>query len=98
MAEAAGIDYRHSHFEFPILSKIIGEPDYEQLLCILKELKANAQYVYCILGGGAHGYLGIFVSPLQYALVSPTPFLIPAYPLPLVIPIATTQHMTITLQ
>ena len=98
MAEAAGTDYRHSHFEFPILSKIIGEPDYEQLLCIFKELKANAQSVHCTLGGGAHGYLGILVSPVQYALVSPTPFLIPAYPQPLVIPVAATQHMTITLQ
>ena len=98
MAEAAAIDYRHSHFEFPILSPVIGEPDYEQLLCILKELKANAQSVHSTLGGGAHGYLGLLLSPVQYVLVSNVPFVIPAFPAPLAIPLNATQHMTFTLQ
>ena len=98
MAEAAAsTDYRQSHFEFPILSKIIGEPDYEQLRIIQKELKANAQYVHCTLGGGAHDYLGLLVSLVQYALVSPVPFVISIYPAPLVIPLNATQHMAYTL-
>ena len=98
MAEPAAPDYRNSHFEFPILSKVIGEPDYEQLLCIQKELKANAQSVHSTLGGGAHGYLGLLTSLIQYTLVSHVPFVIPAFPAPLVIPLNATNHMTFTLQ
>ena len=98
MVEAAAIDYRHSHFEFPIISAIISEPNYEQLLCVFKELKANAQPVHSTLGGGVHGYLGLLLSPVQYVLVSNLPFVTPAFPVPLAIPINTTQHMSITLQ
>ena len=98
MAEPAAPDYRNSHFEFPIFSKVIGEPDYEQLLCIQKELKANAQSVHSTLGGGAHGYLGLLTSLIQYTLVSHVSFVIPVFPAPLVIQVNATQHMTYTLQ
>ena len=99
MASAdAPVDYRQSHFEFPVLSKIIGEPTYEMLLLVLNELKANAQTVHSTLGGGAHGYLGLLVSAPQYALISGTPFVMPLFPPPLVFPLGATIHMINSLQ
>ena len=99
MASAdAPVDYRQSHFEFPVLSKIIGEPSYEMILSVLNELKANAQTVHSTLGGGAHGYLGLLVSAPQYALISATPFVMPVFPAPLVFPPGAAIHMIQSLQ
>ena len=68
------------------------------LLSVLNELKANAQTVHSTLGGGAHGYLGLLVSAPQYALISATPFVMPVYPPPLVLPAGATIHLIQTLQ
>ena len=54
--------------------------------------------MHSTLDGGAHGYLGLLLSPVQYALVSNVPFVTPAFPAPLAIPINATEHMSITLQ
>ena len=50
------------------------------------QLKANAQYVYSELGGGAFGHLGMVLSNAQYATISQTPFVKPARPTPPIIP------------
>ena len=97
-AANAQVDYRQNHFEFPILTQIVGEPTYDLLRTVLNELKANAQSVHSTLGGGAHGYLGLILSPIQYGLVSAHAFVRPAFPAPLVIPPLATIHMTATLQ
>ena len=62
-------------FEHPILTKIIGPLTYRQLKTIKDELKANAASIYSELGGGAHGYLGLVLTMLEYANVSATMFI-----------------------
>ena len=40
MSAFDSVDYKHSHFEFKELTPIRGEPTYETLEQILKQLKA----------------------------------------------------------
>ena len=63
-----------------------------------KELKANAQSVYSNLSGGAHGHLGIVLSPAAYALISNTPYATPTHPGSLTILPGTTQIVARNLQ
>ena len=42
VAANARVDYRQNHFEFPVLTQIVGEPTYDLLRTVLNELKANA--------------------------------------------------------
>ena len=97
-AASAPVDYCQSPFEFPILTQIVGEPNYDLLRNVLNELKANAQSVHSTLGGGAHGYLGLILSPIQYGLITATAFVRPAFSAPIVIPLGGTINMTATLQ
>ena len=83
---SATVNYRETYFEYPDLTPLVGEPTFDGLHRMSKELKANAQSVYSHLGGGAHGHLGLLLSPAQYALLSPVPFLRPVHPGPLAIP------------
>ena len=92
------INYRETHFEYPELTRVHGEPTFESLITMENELKANAQTVYSDLGGGAHGYLGLVLPPPKYAMISNVPFIKPPHPGPLVIPPNTTQHMATTLK
>ena len=46
------IDYKTTNFEYPNLTKISGQPNYELLKTIKDELKANAASVPSNLGGG----------------------------------------------
>ena len=78
-------------FEYPVLTKITGRPTYSSLKVIKNELKANAGKVQCELGGGGNGHLGLVLSDVEYALVSPhVPYVRPAHPGP-VAPVGTTQ-------
>ena len=79
-------------FATKILLKIDGEPDYFQLKTLKDHLKANATRFPSDLGGGAHGHLGLVLSPVEYATLSATPYNQPGHPGPLVIPLRTTQH------
>ena len=54
---------------------------------ILKdEIKTNASSIYSDLGGGAHGHLGLVLTPQEYAHVSAIPYIQLVHPGPLVIP------------
>ena len=44
------------------------------------------------MGGGAHGHLGLVLTPGEYALVSPVPYVRHVHPGPLTIPPAATQR------
>ena len=44
-------DFINSIFEFPVLTKITGKPDYESLTIIKDQLKTNAGKVQSELGG-----------------------------------------------
>ena len=89
----SNINLNELYFEYKVLPRIVGEPTFNNLHEILKQLKANTCAVPCTLGGGANGYLGMLVSPPKYATVAPgTPFVAPAMPGALVINPTDTQY------
>ena len=53
-------------------------PRFEDFYPVLKklkdEVKANAAAIYCELGGGAHGHLGLVSNPTEYGIVSTVPY------------------------
>ena len=67
---------------FPIttLTRIGGQPTYEQIKEINEELNANAASIVTSRGGGAHGHLAMTVSTATYATLSETPFVAPTMP------------------
>ena len=97
-SSGGGIDYRSIYFAFPNLTAINGEPDADILIKLKNQLKANASSVPSNLGGGNHGHLGLILSPQTYAMVSNLPFVQPAHPGPLAIPVGTTAAMASVLR
>ena len=91
-------NYRESHFEFPQLTPIRGEPTADTLIILRKQLKANAKSVPSNLGGGNFGHLGLVIPPNRYNLISNVPFVRPNHPGPLVIPPGTAQHAAATMR
>ena len=76
-----GEDYKNTHFDHPELSRIVGEPSLASLITLRNQIKANAQTVDSTLGGGAHGHLGLVLTPQVYATIpSTTPYLRPRLP------------------
>ena len=80
------IDYVSTYFEFRTLTKIHGEPTYESLKTMTNQLKANACNVTSNLNGGAHGHLGLVMTPTEYSSVSSVSYLCLAHPGTLSIP------------
>ena len=81
MMSTSSINYKDSYFEHPVLTAIRGEPTYETLHHLKKELKANARSVQTTLGGGNHGYLGMILTPAEYLRIASTdPFTRPPNP------------------
>ena len=98
MVLIGSVDYATTYFEFPTVDKIHGEPSYNSIKTIKRQLKTNAQTVPSTLGAGNHGLLGLVLTPEEYARVSMVPFVEPARPRPLQIPPFTAQHDVIRLQ
>ena len=74
-------NYRELYFEHKLLKRINGEPNFFSLHYLLIELKANAGSVPTTLGGGAHGFIGMIISPATYFTIAPnTPFIISVHP------------------
>ena len=73
----SNIDYKTTNFEFPVLTKITGQPHYELLKTIKNELKSNASSVPCDLGGGNNGHLGLILTPAEQLVISPTIYVRP---------------------
>ena len=93
------INYKRTYFEEPNLTQIQGQPSYETLSQLIRELKANVQCVHTNLGGGNFlGHLGLVLSDAQYALVSTATFVWPVHPGPLVIAAGTTCPMSTVLK
>jgi hypothetical protein len=65
------IDFKSTYFQHSSLTKIYGEPTFQSLQKLYKEIKANATLVSSTLGGGLHGYLGLVVTPANYARTQP---------------------------
>ena len=77
----ANIDYIHTSFQYPVLTKVHDIPTYEVLKRIKDEIKANASNV-CDLGGGQHSHLGLVLTPAEYSNISVTAYTCPTYPGP----------------
>ena len=56
-------DCRITVFKHPTLTRIHGEPTFESIKRLHKEVMANAQTVHSDLGGGVHRHLGLTLSP-----------------------------------
>ena len=74
----SNINLNELYYEYKVLTKIVGEPNFEKLMVFFQELKANTAAVPCTLAGGASRYLGMIVSAAQYQTVAPgAPFVSP---------------------
>ena len=82
MSLGQDIDYKNNQFEYPELTRIIGEPTTATLIVILKEVHANALSVHLDLGGGKDGHLGLVYNPEVYQDLVPTavPYIRPENP------------------
>lgn len=92
------VDYATTYFVHHPTSSISGEPQYESLKKLKKELKADAKSVPSTLGGGDNGLLGLVLTPEEYANVFATPFVHPVRPAALTILPLTPSHDIICLQ
>jgi hypothetical protein len=61
-------------FPNPVLPKIDREPTFEDIQVTTHLLNANTIAVPSMVGGGAHGYLGITMTQVEYAAISSTPW------------------------
>ena len=50
-------------FEYPQLTKV-HTLDYNALKELKEQIKTNATAIYSDLGGGAHGHLGLVLTPM----------------------------------
>ena len=92
------VDYRTTAFEHPTLTKIHGEPMFEGVWQLHKEVMVNAQTVHSDLGGGTHGHLGVVLSPRRYALLSNAEYHRLNHPGQLIVPAGMTLHMARTMR
>ena len=92
------VNYCATVFEHSTLTRIHGEPTFEGIRLLHKEVMVNAQTVHLDMGGGSHGYLGLTLSPRCYTLISNAQYNRPTHPGQLIIPAGTTQHIARTLQ
>ena len=74
-------------FPYSSISKVEGEPTYQSIKEVEKQLIKNASSYSTELGGGSHGYLGLILAPAKYQLVTghefephPNPGSIPTFP------------------
>ena len=86
------IDYKNTHFEFPKLTRIHGQPTTADLITIKRQVRANSSTVRTTLGGGHNGHLGMTCTPIVYATVPMSaPYQRPNGPPPLQVQPGATQ-------
>ena len=61
----ANVDYARLYFKYLVPTPIIGEPAQYTLKQLKHDLRANASSVDTDLGGGDHGYLGLYLSDVE---------------------------------
>lgn len=87
MSSSKIISVNDTYFQHKVLTKIHGQPVYENLKLLETEIKANASSVPSTIGGGQYGHLGLILSPTRYAtLVNTVPWVTPVNPGPFVPP------------
>jgi hypothetical protein len=72
--------------KFPVktLPIITGEPDYATIGQIIQTLYGNAASLPTTIGGGAHGHIGLIMTTVLYATLTPTAYMVPDDPGPVV--------------
>ena len=81
MTSTSSVNYKDSYFEHLVLTMIFREPTYKTLHHLKNKLKANSSSVPTTLGGGNHGYLGMFLTQAEYHRILPNnPFTRPPNP------------------
>jgi len=68
--------------KFPVktLPIIQGAPDYETISSMMQALYGNAASLSTTSGGGAHGHIGLIMTPALYLTLTATPFVSPPDP------------------
>ena len=67
-------------FPHPSIDPIVGEPTYFEIKRVHDLLKSNASSLTSTLGGGAHGLLGLILTPAIYQQITGHQFISPADP------------------
>eukprot|EP00957_Ditylum_brightwellii_P206344 15347934-Ditylum_brightwellii.AAC.2 len=67
-------------FPHPMLQRVEGEPDYAAINVIMRQFYENAATITLILGGGAHGHIGLVMEPTLYSSLSATAYNAPSAP------------------
>ena len=87
MAASKPVNLREVFFPHATLTKVNGNPTFRDITDIRSEVLANARSVPSPYGGGAHGHMGLALSPSKYARICPKqPFIRPTAPPPYVAP------------
>lgn len=70
--------------KFPLknIPSITGEPNYASINDMVQMLYGNAASLSTTIGGGAHGHIGLLMTPALYATLSATPYIPPPDPGP----------------
>jgi hypothetical protein len=69
-----------NQFPNPVLPKIDHEPTCKYIQVTTRLLNANTISIPSMAGGGAHGHLGIIMTQVEYATISPSPWVEPFSP------------------
>jgi hypothetical protein len=64
-------------FPNPVLPKIDNEPTFDDIQVTTHLRNASAISVPSMVGGGAHGHLGIIMTQVEYAAISASPWVEP---------------------
>jgi hypothetical protein len=67
-------------FPNPIIPKIDHEPKFEDIQVATCLLNSSAISIPSMAGGGANGHLGIIMTQVEYATISPSPWVEPYNP------------------
>ena len=60
---AATVESLLESFPYPTFDPITGEPTYETITAVTRQLKANAASAHSELGGGSLGHLALIMTP-----------------------------------
>ena len=85
MTGSKHIDYTNTYFEYSVLTKIHGAPNYDNLKIIRDKIKINSASVSSELGGGANGHLDLISTNTEQIMVSAVPYVRPIHLGPLVL-------------
>ena len=65
-------DFKIIQFDFPELSRIVGEPTLGSLMTLRNQIKVNVQTMESTLGGGQYRHLGLVLKTDVYTTLQAT--------------------------